>query len=73
MAVGPSDMIEELYVLLGRYLSIPFIKLMNSRKYLQRGPSAAEVDNVELLKHEKGASEETIGQVIGTLSGFEVR
>lgn len=44
-----------------------------SRLFLSKGPSAAKVDKVELIKHDKDASEENVKALIGSGSGFEVR
>ncbi|WWD15803.1 hypothetical protein CI109_100227 [Kwoniella shandongensis] len=51
----------------------PEDKIKQFRAFLQKGPSAAEVHSVELIKESKGASKEEIDKALGGTKGFEVR
>ncbi|WWC85366.1 uncharacterized protein L201_000229 [Kwoniella dendrophila CBS 6074] len=43
------------------------------QSFLSKGPSAADVHNVELLQNDQNASEEDIKKALGGSTGFEVR
>ncbi|WWC61228.1 uncharacterized protein I303_103808 [Kwoniella dejecticola CBS 10117] len=48
-------------------------KIKQFQYFLSKGPSSADVHNVELIKNQQNASEEDIKNALGDSSGFEVR
>ncbi|WWC69576.1 uncharacterized protein I206_103519 [Kwoniella pini CBS 10737] len=48
-------------------------KVKQFQSYLSKGPSTAQVHNVELIQNNSSASEEEIKKALGGSSGFEVR
>jgi len=40
---------------------------------LKQGPSAAEVEGVELIQEKKGITEEEVKEAVGESSAYEVR
>lgn len=55
-------------------LSYKQVLTLDSRAYLEKGPSAAQVERVELIKEKSGVSDEEVRQALGgESSGYEVR
>ncbi|WVR05090.1 hypothetical protein IAU60_002102 [Kwoniella sp. DSM 27419] len=51
----------------------PSDKIKQFHDFLQKGPSSADVKEVQFLKESRGISEEEANEALGGSSGFEVK
>nr|ODN99687.1 hypothetical protein L204_02120 [Cryptococcus depauperatus CBS 7855] len=51
----------------------PSVKVDEFQRYLERGPPAAQVHGLEIIKEIKGPNDAQIQEILGNNGGFEVR